>query len=241
MSEPGYIAVHRSIWEHRMFADDVFSEREAWLWMVSSAAWKACKIRSGNAMVDIKRGELLFSTRFLAKRWKWSHTKVVRFLILLENETQIGTDTKHNSTHITICNYDKYQVSRNTSETVPHTLASTDAVQTRYKEEEGNNIIKEISRAPALVFETDWPKDYKELFWQLYPRRTDKAAAFRKLEQLRRGGDLPWARLMAGVERYAQSVSGKDPKFTKGPVAWLNAGKWDDEIGSNSRRVEGWV
>lgn len=89
---------------------------------------------------------------------------------------------------------------------------------------------KKDTRVPALVFETDWPKEYRETFWQLYPKRIDKAAAFKRLEQIRRGGGVPWEAFLAGVKRYADSVRGKDQQFTKGPAAWLNAGKWEDEI-----------
>jgi hypothetical protein len=248
MSEPGFIAVHRSIWNHDLFADKVFGEREAWLWLVSAAAWQDCKVRSGNAMVDIKRGQLLFATRFLAKKWKWSHTTTVRFLNLLENETMIGTHPGPHATLITICNYDKYQLSGNEEGTQDGTQDGTQTVRSRYKEEELNNKRIDIPRAPALVFETDWPKDYREVFWQSYPKRVDKAAALRKLDQIRRGAKVPWAALIGGVQRYAESVRGKDQQYTKGPAAWLNAGKWDDEIKSNNsialpggQRVEGWV
>lgn len=89
---------------------------------------------------------------------------------------------------------------------------------------------EQIPRVPALVFESDWPKDFREVFWQLFPKRVDKQAAFKKLEQLRRGGDLPWKILVDGVERYVQSVRGTEAKYVKSPAAWLNAGKWDDEI-----------
>jgi hypothetical protein len=89
---------------------------------------------------------------------------------------------------------------------------------------------EKIPRVPALVFESDWPKDYRDLFWQAFPKRVDKQAAFKKLEQLRKLGKLPWATLIAGVGRYAESVRGTDPQYIKSPAAWLNAGKWDDEI-----------
>jgi hypothetical protein len=97
------------------------------------------------------------------------------------------------------------------------------------REEETREENKIETRVPALVFESDWPKDYREQFWQDFPKRVDKQAAFRKLETIRRAGDVPWPRLIDGVHRYAEKVRGKDPTFTKGPAAWLNAGKWDDE------------
>jgi uncharacterized protein YdaU (DUF1376 family) len=88
---------------------------------------------------------------------------------------------------------------------------------------------KKETRVPALVFESDWPKEYREEFWREYPKRTDKQAALKKLEQVRRAGSVPWTALIGGVRRYAGKVRGKDQTYTKGPAAWLSAGKWDDE------------
>lgn len=112
--------------------------------------------------------------------------------------------------------------------------ALADCKQSAPLEEERRDREEKITRVPALVFETDWPKDYREIFWQIYPRRQDKQAAFKKLDQIRRSGTVPWEAFLAGVRRYAESVRGKDPQYTKGPHAWLNAGKWDDEIVTKS-------
>jgi len=234
MREPGYIALHRSVWEHPSFAPEPFTEREAWIWLVSTAAWVEKRVRIGSSVIELKRGQLAFATRFLAQKWRWAHSRVVRFLFRLENDTMVSTQATRQSTLITICNYDKYQFSRNADETQIGTPTGTRAEHARNKEEELNNITTNIPRAPALIFETDWPKDYRELFWQAYPKRVDRASALRKLDQIRRAGDLPWATLLGGVKRYAASVRGTDPKYIKGPAAWLNAGKWDDEIVTKS-------
>lgn len=113
-----------------------------------------------------------------------------------------------------------------TNDEVQASLQEDRSLKTRLEEtrEEKKDI-----RAPALVFESDWPKDYREQFWRDYPKRIDKQAAFKKLEQLRRAGEVPWQTLIGGVKRYAGKVVGRDPTYTKGPAAWLNAGKWDDE------------
>lgn len=124
--------------------------------------------------------------------------------------------------------FDEY-VTRNGIVTLHGRFSNASRVQNRTEQK--------ATRVPALVFETDWPKDFRETFWKLYPRRVDKQLAFKKLEQLRRGGDLSWGTLIAGVERYALSVRGQDPKYTKGPAAWLNAGKWDDEVAEKTKPV----
>ena len=35
--------------------------------------------------------------------------------------------------------------------------------------------------------------------------------------------------LIAGAQRYAVERQGQDPKYTKHPATWLNAGCWEDE------------
>ena len=137
MSEPGYIAVHRSIWDHDIFKAAPFSEREAWLWLVSSAVWKPSKVRIGNSVVTLNRGELAFSERFLAGKWRWAKTTVRRFLLLLESEQMIARKVDHGMDRITICNYDRYQASW----TGERTANGPQTDQERTKEEEDNNII----------------------------------------------------------------------------------------------------
>jgi hypothetical protein len=137
LSDPGYVAVHRSIWDHDVFEPAPFSEREAWLWLVSSAAWKPTKVRVGYKMIALGRGDLSFSERFLAEKWRWSKTKVHRFLALLESETMITRNLDQGLNQITICNYDKYQ----SPWTSQRTENGPETDQKRTKEEEVNNKI----------------------------------------------------------------------------------------------------
>ena len=137
MSDPGYFAVHRSVWEHDLFEPALFSEREAWMWLVSSAVWKPSKVRIGNKMVALDRGELAFSERFLAEKWQWAKSKVHRFLALLEIEKMIARNSDHGLNHITICNYDKYQ----TPWTTQRTTSGPETDHERTKEEEPNKLI----------------------------------------------------------------------------------------------------
>jgi hypothetical protein len=84
----------------------------------------------------------------------------------------------------------------------------------------------------------DWPKDYGDLFWRAYPRKTEKLSAMKKLTALRKSGIVTFADLMAGVKRYA--AAGTEPQYTKHPTTWLNAGCWADEIqtgGGNGQRT----
>lgn len=72
----------------------------------------------------------------------------------------------------------------------------------------------------------DFPEDFRERFWEAYPRKVGKAGAIGRLERLRKQHLVSWAKLIAAVRAYAATA---DPQFTKHPITWLNQGCWDDE------------
>lgn len=115
MSERGFVSVDRGVFDHPMFAPEPFTEREAWLWMIAEAAWKPMTVRAGRAVLQIDRGQIACSLRFLATRWKWPEPSVRRFLSRLAaggDDALVRIDATQSATQITICNYDKYQNSR---------------------------------------------------------------------------------------------------------------------------------
>ena len=117
MSERGFVSVDRGVFDHPMFAPEPFTEREAWLWMIAEAAWKPMTVRAGRAVLQIDRGQIACSLRFLATRWKWPEPSVRRFLSRLAaggDDALVRIDATQSATQITICNYDKYQNSRRT-------------------------------------------------------------------------------------------------------------------------------
>jgi|SRR4051812_21337599 len=78
-----------------------------------------------------------------------------------------------------------------------------------------------------------------DAFWSAYPKKTDKVDARRAyLKILKEQSDgATVVALQVGAERYAASRKGEDPKYTKGPAAWLRAGKWLDELPPVPRSV----
>lgn len=84
----------------------------------------------------------------------------------------------------------------------------------------------------------DWPSNYAEQFWNIYPRRVAKKAAVRALEKVRKSGEVNFARLMQGVRMYAAAVHGKDMQYVAHPATWLNQGRWDDEPNAISGKSE---
>lgn len=110
MSERGVFAVDRGVWEHDVLVDkNPFSRREAWLWLLSEAAWKPHRRRLAGRPVEIGRGQLAASLRFMASKWRWSESRVRRFLSTLQNEGMIDATTDAGITLLTLCKYDSYQ------------------------------------------------------------------------------------------------------------------------------------
>lgn len=68
--------------------------------------------------------------------------------------------------------------------------------------------------------------DNFDAFWLAYPRRKEKLRAHTAYDKARKNGSHE--EIMSGVQKYATEVAGKDPRFTKHPATWLNAGCWMD-------------
>lgn len=109
MSEWGTFNVCRGLFGHPVFAAEPFTEREAWIWLIGTAAYRAHERRIGRARVKLERGQLAHAMRFLAQNWRWSESKVRRFLHRLAAENMVTLKSDELATLITICNYDTYQ------------------------------------------------------------------------------------------------------------------------------------
>lgn len=141
----GVFAVSRGLFDHPMFAAEPFTEREAWIWLIKEAAWKDRKVRVGSRLVSLSRGQCVFSTRFMAGKWKWSEARVRRYLFRLKNDAMIDAVADAHATQITICNYDEYQ--RVSLPCDAPADAPSDAIVThsRRKEEDREYIEEDIS------------------------------------------------------------------------------------------------
>jgi len=142
MSDEGVFAVHRGVFNHEFFADEPYTEREAWIWLVGNAVWKSSRVRVKDAVFDLERGQCAYSLRFLAEKWGWSKDKVARFLGRLKTETMIETQARRDATIITVCKYNEYQLSPSRTKDAERDAdcdaGETQARRRRDKEEELN-------------------------------------------------------------------------------------------------------
>lgn len=114
MTERGVIAIDRGLFGHGRFADEPFTEREAWIWLIGEAAFRQHYRRVAGARVALQRGQLAHSYRFMADRWKWSEASVRRFIKRLsvtdgDDDAMLDAHSDAGITVVTIRNYDSYQ------------------------------------------------------------------------------------------------------------------------------------
>lgn len=65
-------------------------------------------------------------------------------------------------------------------------------------------------------------------FWEVYPLKRGKAAAYRKFVAAVESG-VDAARIIAAATDYRNDPQ-RDPLYTKWPEGWLAAGRWDDDL-----------
>jgi len=138
-----YIPISRRIFEHPFWCEDrVFSRFEAWLDIVQSARFEDTNQLIGNRFIEVKRGQVLVSLRFLSGRWQWSTKKVNSFLDLLIQDKMIIKETPKETgqTVITICNYDKYNFISQELETEKKQQGNT---KETLRKQQGNKINKD--------------------------------------------------------------------------------------------------
>jgi hypothetical protein len=89
---------------------------------------------------------------------------------------------------------------------------------------------KPASDEPLLEPEKKQINAQFEEFWNSYPRKLDKAKAFRAFKSAL--SRAKFEDILAGVIAYRNDPK-RNPDFTKYPASWLNADSWENAAGSN--------
>ncbi len=109
----GWIKLSRKMIDDSVYLYQKFTDGQAWIDLIFLAAFKDGQINVSGKRIEIKRGQVGYSQKSLARRWSWSRGKVKRFLNFLENEHRIEQVNeqldKRLKTIISITNYHDYQ------------------------------------------------------------------------------------------------------------------------------------
>ena len=109
----GYIKLHRKVWSHPLFGEEPFTRREAWIWILSNAAFKPRTVTFGGKTHNAARGEVVATASYLAKAWRWQKPKVQRFLRALAGEGMVEIETGRDATRVRVLNYERFQGDQN--------------------------------------------------------------------------------------------------------------------------------
>lgn len=105
----GWIKLHRAIQSNDLWTSEPFSRGQAWVDLLLLANHKESFFYKRGNKVIINRGQVGRSEVELSDRWKWSRTKVRKFLKDLEKEQQVKIFKSRITQVLTIVNYDVYQ------------------------------------------------------------------------------------------------------------------------------------
>lgn len=120
----GWIKLHRQIIEHPDYFSEPFTRVMAWIDLLMLANHKGMNMYVRGNKVEIKRGDTAIAQETLATRWKWSRSKVRRYLNELEKDRQIVQQKSNVISTISVVNYDAYQ-SDDTTESTAESLQTT--------------------------------------------------------------------------------------------------------------------
>ena len=204
----GYIRINRSVFAHKVFKQEPYSEILAWIDLISRASYKEDTIRFNQYTKNVKRGELVVSPKYLALKWSWHVSKVRRFLKRLAFASMIGIVTDEGISRITIINYNEYQ----------HTTTLQANLQAKLRSKSDHILNNKINNKYIYT------QSFKD-FWDNIPSkvRKGKGAAAKAFKNIKT--DLKVDEL---ARRYRKSFS-INKQYTKHPATWLNQQCWEDD------------
>jgi len=119
----GYYLMHRGWMDNDLFRwqrKEPYCSRAAWVWLIEHAQYEPAKVLIGGKPVELQRGQLSHSYRYLARAWGWSEAKVRRWCVAAASLDMIRRSSNAGQVIITICNYDKYQADPRIADAAMH-------------------------------------------------------------------------------------------------------------------------
>lgn len=229
----GWVKTYRKIQEHWIWTSkEPYDMRSAWQYLIMNANYAENKILTQNGeLLEIGRGQILVSVRNLSEKWKWSVSKVSKFLKRLEDDNMVQRIGNKSGTLLTIVNYSVYQGYENTKDTPNDTQEEHGRYTEQYTEDTPNDTPKiqgAVQNKESKEDKNDKEnkdihnvqKDTKkadanalfEKLWELYPVKKGKGQVSdtAKLRLLKIGEE----ELLRAIERYKAELE-KDSDWRK--------------------------
>lgn len=113
----GFIMLSRGYFDNDFWNEErEYSRAEAWIDMIQMARFEAKKEIILSKVIDVQRGEIPLSRRYLQKRWGWGGTKVSNYLKILKELGMISQRQTRGQTIVKLVMYEVYNKSQTTNE-----------------------------------------------------------------------------------------------------------------------------
>lgn len=211
--DSGWIKLHRKITDNWVWnSGETFSKNAAWIDILLSVNFKENTFLFDGELITCEAGEIITSETKLSDKWKWSRTKVRKFLELLEKDRMISVQKKDKRyTKISVCNFSTYQSIEESKKQVKN-KTKTSEKQVRNIIEEGK---KERRKEVKYAFDD---------FWDLYDKKRDRKKCESKWLSI---SEKDKENIMEFIPIYKESEP--DEQYRKYPYTFLNSEIWNDD------------
>lgn len=144
----GAVRISRELFDDTAFKREPFTEREAFVWLIMEASFKARMKRVGNVEIPLQRGQLAASLRFMAEAFQWSEARVRRYFDRLKKRRMIDAATDAGITVVSVCKYNDYQSGERSTD-APEKTGPTQQRRTADANENKGEINAQETIAPA--------------------------------------------------------------------------------------------
>lgn len=157
----GWIKIHRKITDSILWNYDNPKYVMWWIDLLLMANYKDSKMMFDGKAIEVKRGEIVTSTRKLSERWKANKRTVSHFLDVLTNEQMIVLNVSRRCTTIFISKYAEYQDFFVDEVPTECTTECTTNYTTEYTHNKKEKKYKEKKKGFSLVEQHDY--DFEDL------------------------------------------------------------------------------
>ena len=171
--------------------------------MLMRASIKPSSMLINNQIVEINRGEIVFSQNNFASRNGMSRQQLRTFLKKLEKTKMIEVKSNQLLTHLIIVGYQRYNDYKPTK-----------------SQPTNNHIIK-----GKKVRKEEINKDF-EKFWKAYPKKVGK----KKVQDKFDANDFPIDLIIKNIELQKKSDQWQNQQYIPNPETYLNQERWTDEV-----------
>jgi len=196
-----FIKLYRKIQDNWIWDNPLYLK--CWIDMLMRASIKPSSMLMNNQIINVSRGEIVFSQNNFAKRNGMSRQRLRTFLKKLEKTNMIRVKNNQLITHLIIVEYQQYN-----------------SLKLATKKPLNNHIIKKKESKNKEV-----NKDF-ELFWNAYPKKIGK----KKVEDKFNSIDFPIDKILKNIELQKQSDQWQTQQYIPNPETYLNQERWEDEV-----------